>query len=281
MFLGYNTNGLAHHDPFAGILLLADVGYRGVAITLDHGTLDPFASDWAEQLMRLRTRLRQLELRSVVETGARFLLDPRAKHEPTLVTPDPQGAQRRIDFLCRAIDAAAFLESDCVSLWSGVVRDGAGSEEAWKRLTDRLAPVLEHAKERQVTIGFEPEPGMFIDSMEKYAELRRRSPSPQLKLTLDVGHLHCQGEVPIAEQIARWGPEIVNIHIEDMRRGIHEHLMFGEGEMDFPPILAALAKADYRGGIYVELSRHSHDAPTAVRKAYDFLRPLVNACAPG
>jgi L-ribulose-5-phosphate 3-epimerase len=281
MFLGYNTNGLAHHDTFQGILLLADVGYRGVGLTLDHGPLDPFASDSAEQWMRLRTRLRQLELRSVVETGARFLLDPRVKHEPTLVTADPRAAQRRIDFLCRAIDAADFLGSDCVSLWSGVVRDGAGSEEVWKRLTARLAPVIEYAKERQVTIGFEPEPGMFIDTMEKFAELRRRCPAPQLKLTLDVGHLHCQGELPIAEQIVRWGPEIVNIHIEDMRRGIHEHLMFGEGEMDFPPILAALAKAHYRGGIYVELSRHSHAAPTAVQQAYDFLRPLVNACAPG
>ncbi|MEX2026910.1 MAG: sugar phosphate isomerase/epimerase family protein [Pirellulaceae bacterium] len=281
MFLGYNTNGLAHHDPFQAILLLADAGYRGVALTLDHGPLDPFASDWAEQLTRLRTRLRQLELRSVVETGARFLLDPWAKHEPTLVTTDAQAAQRRIDFLCRAIDTAAFLGSDCVSLWSGVVRDGAGSEELWERLTDRLSTVIEHAKERQVTIGFEPEPGMFIDTMEKFAELCRRCPSPQLKLTLDVGHLHCQGEVPIAERIAGWGPEIVNVHIEDMRRGIHEHLMFGEGEMDFPPIVAALAEADYRGGIYVELSRHSHDAPTAVQKAYDFLHPLVNAYADG
>ncbi|HUE73561.1 MAG TPA: sugar phosphate isomerase/epimerase family protein [Pirellulaceae bacterium] len=281
MFLGYNTNGLAHHDPFQAIFLLANAGYRGVALTLDRGPLDPFASDWAEHLMRLRTRLRQLELRSVVETGARFLLDPQAKHEPTLVTADPQAAQRRIDFLCRAIDAAAFLGSDCVSLWSGVVRDGAGSEVVWERLTDRLRIVLEYAAQRQVTIGFEPEPGMFIDTMEKFVELRRRFPSPQIKLTLDVGHLHCQGEVPIAEQINKWKDLLVNIHIEDMRRGIHEHLMFGEGEMDFPPIVAALAKADYRGGIYVELSRHSHDAPTAVQKAYDFLHPLVNARASG
>ncbi|MGW4149959.1 sugar phosphate isomerase/epimerase, partial [Streptomyces albogriseolus] len=29
--------------------------------------------------------------------------------------------------------------------------------------------------------------------------------------------------------------------IEDMRRGVHEHLPFGDGEIDFPPVLAALA----------------------------------------
>ena len=96
-----------------------------------------------------------------------------------------------------------------------------------------------------------------------------------------MGHLHCQGEGPIAQQIDRWQELLVNVHIEDMRRGIHEHLMFGEGEMDFPPIIAALAAADYRGGLFVELSRHSHDAPRAVQKSYDFLQPLVNAHAAG
>jgi sugar phosphate isomerase/epimerase len=51
--------------------------------------------------------------------------------------------------------------------------------------------------------------------------------------------------------------------------------MFGEGEIDFPPVIAALAKAGYDGGVHVELSRHSHDAPRAAAQAYDFLHPLL------
>ena len=83
---------------------------------------------------------------------------------------------------------------------------------------------------------------MFIDTLKSYRRLLQWIDSPHLKLTLDVGHLWCQGELPIADYIARWGERIVNVHIEDMRAGVHEHLMFGEGEMQFPPILAALAK---------------------------------------
>ena len=83
------------------------------------------------------------------------------------------------------------------------------------------------------------------------------------------------GETPLADQIARWGPRIVNVHLEDMRRGVHEHLMFGQGEIDFPPVMAALKAGNYRGGIHVELSRHSHEGPTAARQAMEFLRPLV------
>jgi L-ribulose-5-phosphate 3-epimerase len=277
MLLGYNTNGFAHHDPFEAIALVDEIGYRSVAITLDQGALNPFAPTWPANLERLRALLRELGLRSVVETGARFLLSPQVKHEPTLVSPTLAERQVRIDFLRRAIDVAAYLESDCLSLWSGILRDGASDEAALERLTGSLRPVLQHATNSNVVLGFEPEPGMFIDTLTSFSRLLQWIDSPHLQLTLDVGHLWCQGELPIADYIARWGQRLVNVHIEDMRAGVHEHLMFGEGEMQFPPILAALAKSGYRGGLHVELSRHSHEAPTAAQKAYDFLRPLVDA----
>src|SRR5688500_4088121 len=125
MRLGYNTNGLAHHEPFEALELLAEIGYQSVAITLDHGPLNPFAADWSASQQRLKETLRRLGVKSVIETGARFLLDPRHKHEPTLVSASVAERARRIDFLKRAIDAAAFLDSDCVSLWSGIRRDDA------------------------------------------------------------------------------------------------------------------------------------------------------------
>ena len=135
---------------------------------------------------------------------------------------------------------------------------------------------MQLCEEQGVVIGFEPEPGMFIDTMAKFEELQSRVHSSQLRLTLDLGHLLCQGETPLAEQICRWGSQIVNMHIEDMRAGIHEHLMFGEGEMDFPPILAAISTIDYRGGVHVELSRHSHEGPSAARQSWNFLEPLIS-----
>ena len=67
--------------------------------------------------------------------------------------------------------------------------------------------------------------------------------APNLRLTLDIGHLQCQGELPIAAVIRHWAPRLANVHIEDMRRGVHEHLMFGEGEIDFPPVLQRSPKS--------------------------------------
>lgn len=38
-----------------------------------------------------------------------------------------------------------------------------------------------------------------------------------------------------------------------------------------------LAEIGYTGGVYVELSRHSHEAPVAAQRAYRFLQPLIES----
>ena len=96
---------------------------------------------------------------------------------------------------------------------------------------------------------------------------------PLFGLTLDVGHLHCLNE-PIGPTIRRWKDVLWNVHIEDMRRGVHEHLMFGEGEIDFGEVLSALAAVTYEGGVFVELSRHSYNAVVTARNALAFLRAV-------
>jgi len=57
----------------------------------------------------VRDLLRQYRLRAVVETGARFLLDSRRKHQPTLISPEPYQREYRREFLQRAVYVAAAL----------------------------------------------------------------------------------------------------------------------------------------------------------------------------
>lgn len=275
MLLGYNTNGLAHHRLLDAIEFLADEGYRSVAITLDAGALDPYDEPeaLARQVARVGEALDRRGLARVVETGARYLLNPRKKHDPTLMDPDPARRALRVDFLHRAIDLAAALRADAVSLWSGALPDPIGEEEALDRLAGALRPVLDRAEARGVPLAFEPEPGMFIDTFARFARLDARVDHPRFGLTVDLGHVHCIETGPMADLLAQWGPRILNVHIEDMVRGVHEHLMFGEGTMDFPPILRALRDAGYRGALHVELSRHSPTAVEAVRRAAAFLSP--------
>lgn len=279
MLLGYNTNGLTGHSLPASIELLSDLGYRSIAITIDHHTLNPFSDRLVGELAATGELLQQHELTAVIETGARFLLDPLRKHHPTLVSQAAESRERRIDFLRRAIDIGAQLNAPCVSVWSGAADDDADEPALMERLADSLRTVLNHAADRGLAVAFEPEPGHFVDTMVRYNRLLDAlgEHAGTLALTIDVGHLHCQGETPITDYLTHWKDRLCNVHIEDMRAGMHEHLLFGEGEIDFPPVIRALRETEYEGPVTVELSRHSHMGPEAAQKSMDFLKPLIDA----
>jgi L-ribulose-5-phosphate 3-epimerase len=273
MRLGYNSNGFAHHRFEDVLPILADIGYESVAITLDHYVLNPFSSDLEAAIRETQALLHRHGLHSVIETGARFLLDPRQKHEPTLVSSSLAERNRRVDFLKKAIDVAAALGSDAVSFWSGPI-SGTTREQAMGWLESGCRQVLDHAVARGVPLAFEPEPGMLVSRMSEFRALSRIINHELFGLTLDVGHVHCLQDGSIPEVIEQWKGQIRNIHIEDMRCGVHDHLMFGEGEIEFGPLMTRLAEAGYEGGVHVELSRHSHDAVRTAQRAFQFLRQL-------
>ena len=128
--------------------------------------------------------------------------------------------------------------------------------------------MLAHAERRGVTLGFEPEPGMLVERLADYEALRaaaRRTRSA-LGLTLDIGHCVCLEPMSVADCVrARRARRSSHVHIEDMRRGVHEHLMFGEGELDLDErARARCTEIGYDGLVAVELSRHSHAAHETV-----------------
>jgi sugar phosphate isomerase/epimerase len=267
---GYGLNGFTDHRLPDALALLADLGYDGVALTLDHGHLDPFGPDLSGRTRQVAALLARHRLGVVVETGGRYVLDPRRKHEPTLVSDD--GRERRIDLLERAIRVAAELGSPAVSFWSGIA-PAASHAELWSRVEEGVTRLLPLAEAHGVDLALEPEPGMFVERIADVVELRRRLGDPErLRLTIDVGHLRCTEDADPAACVLGAGDLIANVQIDDMRRGVHEHLPFGEGEVDFPPVLAALAAVEFGGLVAVELPRHSHAAPGLAAASLEFLR---------
>ncbi|WP_214106602.1 sugar phosphate isomerase/epimerase family protein [Acrocarpospora catenulata] len=274
MRFGYGTNGFANHRLSDALVLLADLGYEGVALTLDSGHLDPYGPFLARRVAQVGRWLDRLGLALVIETGGRYVLDPRRKHYPTLVHPAEEAAPR-VDLLKKAVQVGAELGAEAVSFWSGIqppeVADG------WDNLAKGVEAVLEEADALGVTLGFEPEPGMLVDTVAGYERLRDMLGRPaRLGLTLDIGHCRCLEPDPVPDCVTRAGPYLVNVQIDDMRRGVHEHLEFGEGEIDFPPVLAALTATGYQGLVSVELPRHSHAAPMVAERSLHFLRKAVS-----
>ncbi|WP_149830029.1 sugar phosphate isomerase/epimerase family protein [Streptomyces tailanensis] len=273
---GYGTNGFTNHRLSDVLAVLADLGYDGVALTLDHGHLDPYADDLPRRVAAIARDLARHGLDVTVETGAPYLLDPWGKHEPTLMS---DAAERRIDLLRRAVRIAADLGSPTVHLCSGPAPAGGLPErDAWKRLAAGVQTVLETAEEYGVSLAFEPEPYMFVDTVERCVELAELVGGHELfGITLDVGHAHCVEDRTLLECVRLAAPRLLNVQIEDMRRGVHQHLEFGAGEIDFPPVLTALKDLGHQGLVSVEIQGGSLDAPDVARRSIEFLRAAASA----
>jgi sugar phosphate isomerase/epimerase len=264
---GYGTNGFGNHRLEDALKVIAGLGYQGVALTLDHDHLDPFAPDLARRAAKVADLLRDHDLAVVIETGARYLLDPWRKHAPTFLHDD---RKLRLDFLRRAATIGADLGAEAVSCWAGVRPPEVDPDTAWQRLCEGVAEIVAYSP---IPVGFEPEPGMLVQNLADWRRLRADLGEPDgFGLTLDIGHCRCLEPRGVPECVADVAEFLVNVQIDDMRRGVHEHLEFGAGEIDFPPVLRALAEGGYRGLVAVELPRHSHAAPEVARRSLEFLR---------
>ncbi|MCZ2810563.1 sugar phosphate isomerase/epimerase [Modestobacter sp. VKM Ac-2979] len=266
----YNTNGLTSHRLDDALSFLADTGYAGVALTLDVHHLDPFAPDAFAQAARVRARCDSLGLGVVVETGARFLLDPRVKHEPTLVNPSPEGRERRLAYLRLACDLAEVLQAEAVSFWAGVPQPGVDRDDAWRWLVDGVRALVDSHGGRSYALAVEPEPGMLVEDADDWATLAAQVPG--LTLALDTGHCVVSGRYAPEEAVAAFAAQLGTVAVEGMRRGVHDHLPLDEGDVDLPAVLAALRACEYQRLVTLELSRDGHRAHQMVPRSIELLR---------
>ena len=271
----YNTNGCAHHGLEDAIAMIADAGYDGVSITLDHAHLNPFAVDHPGELKRVAALLAARKLGSVIETGARFLLDPRRKHEPTLVSAEPEGRTRRIEFLTRAFEVAADTGAEIVTFWAGRPAPQLDAAQVRDWLYSGVAEVLRRAERLGVVAAFEPEPEMIVGTVSLFDSFV--ADFPTLKLALDLGHCMVSQDVEPEDAVIAQAHRLGTVHIEDMQRGVHKHLPFGEGDMNLPAILGALRQVGFDRLVCVELSSDSHRAVEMIPEAREALRAVEAA----
>ena len=247
MFLGYNTNGFAHHRLEDAVDILAELGYRGRRADRSTSTTSTRSpTDWPDRARRLDGQLRKARTaRASIETGRPVPVDPRRKHQPTLLDPDRHADRSTGSTSSSAASRlGAALEADCRQL---LVRGTAG----------RLAAAHPH--------------GPAGRGVPALARLRRRSRRPP-RVRAGAGHVHRhdgqvrraarQGEPPELRADARRRPPAsararlpVGDHIRAVAgrasgtstsrtcgRGVHDHLMFGEGEVDFADVFAGPAR---------------------------------------
>jgi sugar phosphate isomerase/epimerase len=279
--LAYNANGLRGLSLPEAIAVTAAAGFDGIELSLHPDHLDPATATDAD-CAALGRRMADSGLAAAsLATGADTLLSG-DRFEPSLIHPDPAARARRVDLIRRAIDMAAILGAPVVGFASGPCRADISVDQAAGHLREGVRRCLDHAAGR-VHLAIEPEPGFFVATNRQALRLLHEIGAvgeAHLAINQDIGHEHVATDDYTAA-IAEALPHTAHIHVEDIRGRVHQHLIPGDGDIDFPGVIRLLRAGGYDGFLSVELYNHAEDYRRAMAESRDFLRPLLAQATEG
>lgn len=270
----YNTIGCANHSLVDALDLVSGAGYQGVVVTLDVHHMNPLADDYAAAAERLAGELAGADLAVTVDTGARFLLDPRNRYEPSLLSPSEEGRARRLDLMRRAIEIAGILNAEAVTFTAGRLRRNVSASNAATWLLDGLTQIADQAAKAGVAVALQPTPGHMVATLDDFMAVRetvKQMTDAPLHLSLDLTHVAATGERAPHQAVKEFSATLKAVSVSGADKGKPAHLPLGKGDLDVAATLGALRDVDYEGLIAVKLPELSHRADEEIPAAIDWL----------
>jgi hexulose-6-phosphate isomerase len=160
-----------------------------------------------------------------------------------------QGQER----LTRALELAAELGAGSVSVVPGAITPEVSDARAWNLVKIGLGALLPRASELGLRLGLRLGPGDFLASPLEAARFLDELDSPALGWQLDTGWSLLRSYPQ--HWIHILGQRILKVDLSDFSRGAAAaggteagfKIQLGEGDLDFPATLEALAHALYSG----------------------------------
>jgi protein FrlC len=277
MKLAFSTNAFTRHPLDVAIDAIAAAGYAGIEILADkpHWYPDTFDERAAEVLREKLYHLR-LEVSNVnANCTFGYFKDapPEPFFEPSLISPNPAHRADRIRMIQNTLQFAKAVGAENISITSGRALPTMPPDAAMRQLLESLSPVLETAEKLKVRVGFECEPGLFIEWATELRDLIDRLGSKMLGANLDIGHSVVLGEdVPATLKLLKG--RIWNCHVEDLPGKKHYHLIPGQGTMDWTALKSALLDIKYNRFLTVELYSYPDRPVEAAQQSIDYLHAI-------
>lgn len=272
--LSYCTFGLTELTLPAAIDAVDRVGYPGIELSFHRDQFSPYELT-PDTLASLKRQFASIQLKPACVATASYFFFPSRPHEPSLMCPDLAGRKRRIDLVKRGIRVARELGVPLVTFGSGFIRAehvADPSIDPGCLLVDSIHRCLEELRDDDdITLLLEPEPGMYIETLDQAIQLVNEVNSPRFRLHLDLCHIYCSEQDYIAS-LAKAAPYARYLHISDAEAGYNLKIV-----KDAPP-----DTPDFRFAAYLvyfpqtadfllldpEHPIYFHDAPpTAQQKA--------------
>lgn len=280
MKLAYSTNAYTQTDLKSALRSIAEIGYDGAEILCDHPHwLSHLVSN--EEVAEIRqilddSGLAVSNLNANTANGYFNPLPPENVFEPSLSSNNRTWRTWRIDYSIKTLYLAKQLGAHCISLTSGQPASGGDPASGIDIFVESLKPICEQAEKLGIRVGIEYEPGLLVESASELAEIINRVDAPCLGANFDIGHSFLCGE-SAQEAVALLEGRIWNVHVEDIHKRKHYHLIPGEGELPFKEYFQALKAAAYDDFLTVELYTYSHQPEDAGIRSLAYLNKLLAA----
>jgi protein FrlC len=269
--LCYSTASLPDRlSPSQIAEILLPTPFRGVEFVVlpDHLRRADDAGHWLG--FRAELEARGLSVRNV-QLGYPFLLGPEA-HSPGLSSLDPFGRSRRVEAALAASRIAETLGSPCVTVTTGLP-ERAGDFAPQEKLFFASLSEIVARRPKALRVSIEQEPEHVIHRADQMLNLCRAFEG-DVFANFDVGHSAVAGENP-ADSVRVLGPYLSNVHLEDIKGRVHRHLLFGEGDIDFRALFAALRDIGYQGDLTPDLYPFKDEPARALRESAEFLARMA------
>lgn len=151
-----------------------------------------------------------------------------------------------------------------------------------ERFIEGLKKGIKLASELGVILSIEIMDDPFMNSIDKFLEIKNQIPSPYLQVYPDLGNLSAWPENNPSREIELGIQAITSVHLKDTlpvtveSKGQFRDVPFGEGCVDFEGLLHTLKRLNYDGTFLIEMwSENTTDFRKEIEKAKNYLYPKL------
>ncbi|MFL6405347.1 MAG: sugar phosphate isomerase/epimerase family protein [Nitrososphaeraceae archaeon] len=295
MKLAFSTNAFKKYSLKESIRLIREVGYEGVEILCDVPHAYPPCLD-EEDILSIQEIISKNNI-EISNLNAFTLYAITDVYHPSWIESDKQLRELRIQHTINCLRLAKKIGAKNISTEPGgpieVGNDNKYNNNNFKNNTNNkrssydlealqeffvngIVRTSKVAEEYGVKILVEPEPGLLLQNSEQFLKFIKNINSHYVGLNFDMGHFFCVREDPAA-LIYNLAEHIGHFHLADIAHTrVHNHLIPGQGSVDFASIFKAISEINYQGFITVELYPYQDDPVYAARISHKYLTNVIS-----
>lgn len=183
-----------------------------------------------------------------------------------------------VDYFKSTVDAAKLIGAPTVMLAVNMPGFGWDWEVLKRQVVEDLKEICDHAEKQNITIILEPVTpfeGKLVCTSDDVKYYLDEVGSSALEVCLDLACPLTCGE-PISEYFDKMPGKIREIHFIDCEPDSEDHLIPGDGAMDWPRIVKYLKRVGYDGYLALELfSRYANEPDFSAERGAEVMRALL------